>query len=83
VIYKDLSIDLDYPRLQTDHEVVKLQADILEMFETMEEESAKRRTNGNGPSAGDAKPAADAASEPKAKAKAAAERAVAKSEKAS
>jgi NitT/TauT family transport system ATP-binding protein len=83
LIYKDLSIDLEYPRLQTDHEVVKLQADILEMFEAMEEESAKRRTNGNGPTGADGTPAADAASEPKAKAKAATERAVAKSDKTS
>ena len=75
LIYKDLSIDLDYPRLQTDHEVVKLQADILEMFETMEHESAKRRTNGNGPAAGDAK----APAQPKA----AAETAVAQTKKTS
>jgi len=83
LIYKDLSIDLEYPRLQTDHEVVKLQADILEMFEAMEEESAKRRTNGNGPSGGDAEAPPDSASDPKAKAKAATERAVANSEKTS
>lgn len=79
VIYKDLSIDLDYPRLQTDHEVVKLQADILEMFETMEEESAKRRTNGNGPPAADTKASAETAAPPKASA----ERAVAETKKTS
>ena len=83
VIYKDLSIDLDYPRLQTDHEVVKLQADILEMFETMEEESAKRRTNGNGPSTAEAKTAAEVATDSKASAKAATERAIAETEKTS
>jgi NitT/TauT family transport system ATP-binding protein len=79
LIYKDLSIDLPYPRLQTDHEVVKLQADILEMFETMENESSKRRTNGNGPSAGDAKGPDVAATQPKA----AAETAVAQTKKTS
>jgi NitT/TauT family transport system ATP-binding protein len=41
-IYRDINIDLPYPRLQTDHEVVTLQADILELFEMMEAESAKR-----------------------------------------
>jgi NitT/TauT family transport system ATP-binding protein len=78
LIYKDLSIDLPYPRLQTDHEVVKLQADILEMFETMEQESAKRRTNGNGPSSSDASATSDASAQPKA----AADQAVAETEKA-
>jgi NitT/TauT family transport system ATP-binding protein len=38
-IYRDIKIDLPYPRLQTDHEVVTLQADILELFEMMEAES--------------------------------------------
>jgi NitT/TauT family transport system ATP-binding protein len=45
-IYRDIEIDLPYPRRQTEHEVVTLQADILELFELMEEEasngSAKR-----------------------------------------
>jgi NitT/TauT family transport system ATP-binding protein len=41
-IYRDINIDLPYPRLQTDHEVVTLQADILELFELMEAESAER-----------------------------------------
>ena len=39
-IYRDIKIDLPYPRLQTDHDVVTLQADILELFEMMEAESA-------------------------------------------
>jgi NitT/TauT family transport system ATP-binding protein len=43
-IYRDIKIDLPYPRLQTDHEVVTLQADILELFEMMEAES--KRENG-------------------------------------
>jgi NitT/TauT family transport system ATP-binding protein len=43
-IYRDIKIDLPYPRLQTDHEVVTLQADILELFEMMEAESKQ----GNG-----------------------------------
>jgi NitT/TauT family transport system ATP-binding protein len=38
-IYRDINIDLPYPRLQTDHNVVTLQADILELFEVMEAES--------------------------------------------
>jgi NitT/TauT family transport system ATP-binding protein len=45
-IYRDIKIDLPYPRLQTDHDVVTLQADILELFEVMEAESAER--NGAG-----------------------------------
>jgi len=45
-IYRDIKIDLPYPRLQTDHDVVTLQADILELFEVMEDESAER--NGAG-----------------------------------
>jgi NitT/TauT family transport system ATP-binding protein len=40
-IYRDIKIDLPYPRLQTDHEVVTLQADILELFELMEAESGE------------------------------------------
>jgi NitT/TauT family transport system ATP-binding protein len=39
-IYRDIKIDLPYPRKQTDHEVVTLQADILELFELMEKEAA-------------------------------------------
>ena len=46
-IYRDIEIKLPYPRLQTDHEVVTLQADILELFERMEAES--RRKNGAAP----------------------------------
>jgi NitT/TauT family transport system ATP-binding protein len=46
-IYRDIQIDLPYPRLQTDHEVVTLQADILELFELMETEA--RRRNGGSP----------------------------------
>jgi NitT/TauT family transport system ATP-binding protein len=42
-IYRDITIDLPYPRLQTDHDVVTLQADILELFELMEAESVSRR----------------------------------------
>jgi NitT/TauT family transport system ATP-binding protein len=45
-IYRDIEIDLPYPRLQTDHDVVTLQADILELFEVMEAESTER--NGAG-----------------------------------
>jgi NitT/TauT family transport system ATP-binding protein len=45
-IYRDITIDLPYPRLQTDHDVVTLQADILELFEVMEAETASRRENG-------------------------------------
>jgi NitT/TauT family transport system ATP-binding protein len=41
-IYRDINIDLPYPRLQTDHDVVTMQADILELFEMMEAESAER-----------------------------------------
>jgi NitT/TauT family transport system ATP-binding protein len=48
-IYRDITIDLPYPRLQTDHDVVTLQADILELFEVMEKESAGRRSNGTAP----------------------------------
>jgi NitT/TauT family transport system ATP-binding protein len=43
-IYRDIKVDLPYPRLQTDHDVVTLQADILELFERMEAES--KRGNG-------------------------------------
>jgi NitT/TauT family transport system ATP-binding protein len=43
-IYRDIEIKLPYPRLQTDHEVVTLQADILELFELMETETG----HGNG-----------------------------------
>jgi NitT/TauT family transport system ATP-binding protein len=46
-IYRDIEIELPYPRLQTDHGVVTLQADILELFELMEAES--RRENGGSP----------------------------------
>ena len=46
-IYRDIEIKLPYPRLQTDHEVVTLQADILELFELMEAESG--RNNGGSP----------------------------------
>jgi NitT/TauT family transport system ATP-binding protein len=38
-IFRDIDIDLPYPRLLTDHNVVTLQADILELFELMESES--------------------------------------------
>jgi NitT/TauT family transport system ATP-binding protein len=34
--YADIPIDLPYPRLQTDHAVAGLQADILEVFNEME-----------------------------------------------
>ena len=51
-IYRDIKIDLPYPRLQTDHEVVTLQADILELFEMMEAESAKRNGAGESRSSG-------------------------------
>jgi len=47
VIYRDITIDLAYPRLQTDHEVVTLQADILELFELMEAETGGNRSNGS------------------------------------
>jgi NitT/TauT family transport system ATP-binding protein len=47
LIWRDIRIDLPYPRLQTDHEVVTLQADILEQFEVMETETASRRKNGS------------------------------------
>jgi NitT/TauT family transport system ATP-binding protein len=50
LIHKDLTIDLPYPRLQTDHAVVTMQADILEVFEEMEAESAKHRAGNNGDS---------------------------------
>ena len=46
-IYRDIDIKLPYPRVQTDHEVVTLQADILELFELMESESGRR--NGGSP----------------------------------
>ena len=46
-IYRDIEIELPYPRLQTDHEVVTLQADILELFELMESESKSK--NGGSP----------------------------------
>jgi NitT/TauT family transport system ATP-binding protein len=46
-IYRDIEIKLPYPRVQTDHEVVTLQADILELFELMESESESR--NGGSP----------------------------------
>jgi hypothetical protein len=45
-IYRDIDIDLPYPRLQTDHDVVTLQADILELFEVMEVESAEQDGGG-------------------------------------
>src|SRR5215218_6694381 len=51
-IYRDINIDLPYPRLQTDHEVVTLQADILELFERMEAESAERNGAGKSKSSG-------------------------------
>jgi NitT/TauT family transport system ATP-binding protein len=47
VIYRDMTVDLPYPRLQTDHEVVTMQADILELFELMEAETTRRRANGS------------------------------------
>jgi NitT/TauT family transport system ATP-binding protein len=46
-IWRDISVDLPYPRLQTDHQVVTLQADILEQFEVMEKDAATRRKNGS------------------------------------
>ena len=36
LIYRDLTIDLPFPRRQTDREVAVLQAEILELFEEME-----------------------------------------------
>jgi hypothetical protein len=36
VVFRDLTIDLPFPRLQTDREVAILQAEILELFEEME-----------------------------------------------
>lgn len=42
VIYRDITIDLPYPRHQTAHEVATQQADILEQFEVMETESTGR-----------------------------------------
>ncbi len=36
VVFRDLTIDLPFPRLQTDHAVAILQAEILELFEEME-----------------------------------------------
>jgi NitT/TauT family transport system ATP-binding protein len=47
-IYRDIEIDLPYPRRQTDHAVVTLQADILELFELMEKEAG---ANGGSPAA--------------------------------
>jgi NitT/TauT family transport system ATP-binding protein len=35
-VFRDLTIDLPFPRLQTDKEVAILQADILQLFEEME-----------------------------------------------
>jgi NitT/TauT family transport system ATP-binding protein len=52
-IYRDIKVDLPYPRLQTDHDVVTLQADILELFEMMEAES-KRGNGGDGKQASEA-----------------------------
>ena len=49
-IYRDIEIALPYPRLQTDHEVVTLQADILELFERMEAEAHPK--NGAAPEQG-------------------------------
>jgi NitT/TauT family transport system ATP-binding protein len=54
-IYRDIEIDLPYPRKQTDHEVVTLQADILELFELMEKEAS----NGAAPADAQASAAAD------------------------
>jgi NitT/TauT family transport system ATP-binding protein len=51
-IYRDIKIDLPYPRLQTDHEVVTLQADILELFEMMQAESTERNGSAAKPSSG-------------------------------
>jgi NitT/TauT family transport system ATP-binding protein len=51
-IYRDIKIDLPYPRLQTDHEVVTLQADILELFEMMQAESTERNGSATKPSSG-------------------------------
>jgi hypothetical protein len=36
MIYRDIAIDLPFPRLQTDREVAIQQAEILELFEEME-----------------------------------------------
>jgi NitT/TauT family transport system ATP-binding protein len=36
VVFRDLTIDLPFPRLQTDRAVAILQAEILELFEEME-----------------------------------------------
>ena len=80
LIYKDLKIDLPYPRLQTDHEVVTLQADILELFEAMEAESAKRR-NGSAPAEAAAAKAAAGSSKAKTKPKASPAKASSKTKK--
>jgi NitT/TauT family transport system ATP-binding protein len=40
VIYRDLTIDLPYPRRQTDHAVAAQQVEILELFEVMEQRTA-------------------------------------------
>jgi NitT/TauT family transport system ATP-binding protein len=40
VIFRDLMIDLPYPRHQTDRDVATHQAEILELFETMEQKAA-------------------------------------------
>ena len=72
LIYEDVKIDLPYPRLQTDHEVVTLQADILELFEVMEAETASRRANGASPELAGSNPEASskpAGSKPKGAAK--------------
>jgi NitT/TauT family transport system ATP-binding protein len=37
VVFRDLTIDLPFPRKQTDKEVAILQADILQLFEEMEQ----------------------------------------------
>ena len=36
VVFRDLTIDLPFPRLQTDRAVAILQTEILELFEEME-----------------------------------------------
>jgi NitT/TauT family transport system ATP-binding protein len=40
VIYRDLTIELPYPRRQTDHAVAAQQVEILELFEVMEQRTA-------------------------------------------
>ncbi|MGH8927954.1 MAG: ABC transporter ATP-binding protein, partial [Acidimicrobiia bacterium] len=42
VIYRDVPIDLPYPRRQTDRAVAMLQAEILEMFEEMQGRTVPR-----------------------------------------